>query len=140
MGKKSKPDPKEDYYTSSTPQELEDALNLVAEYAGVNAEFVVKPHDEICSSVSMNGARPNIVHTAWCVGNTRRLNEKTSFVKMLYSILYSHPEAKGLSDNNPAITPNERLCNCLCHNSGPEGDILEFIPCCDLCGTKYNQR
>jgi hypothetical protein len=79
-----------------TIEKLVIELNLVAEYASVEAPFEAAGP----STVSAWGETFE-VDVPWAMGNTKRLPDRTSSAQMREALVQSHPKVKGLGPKHP---------------------------------------
>lgn len=85
----------------TTITELAEELNMIAEYAGLDLEFEVKPGPQAHQGLVCIGETEALVDLSWALGNAKRLPDRVSKVQVLDAVRLSHPDIKGLSDKNP---------------------------------------
>lgn len=81
-------------------RELEEELNLVAEYAGIfgHLSISVETTENPKESLVKLGSQEFLVETSWCMGNIKRLPDKATRKQFVYALGVSHPEIRGLSE------------------------------------------
>jgi hypothetical protein len=89
----------------ATAREIQEEIDIIAEYARVYADFEVNDEDGKgpCIVKVIVGGRVDEyrVSPSWVMGNLKRLPDRTTLGQIRLALEVSHPEVLGVGPKNP---------------------------------------